>query len=123
MKGTVSCSDSLWQRPWLAASSECPSLDFKDENDVARVSLSLCDEAGLALRDIEGKPRLVLSVYRDEPCWCNNPDSSYTFPSLPDSLHGYGGILNSWRKSRQNGLSHLSETVTESVPYYYNSSL
>lgn len=47
------------------SSSGQPSWDFKDENDVARVSLSISDETGVAVRDVDGKTRLVLSVDQD----------------------------------------------------------
>lgn len=47
------------------SSSGQPSLDFKDENDIARVSLSISDETGVAVRDVDGKTRLVLSVDQD----------------------------------------------------------
>jgi hypothetical protein len=39
-----------------------PALTLRDENNVARVSLSISDETGVAVRDVDGKSRLVLSV-------------------------------------------------------------
>ena len=39
-----------------------PALTLRDENNVARVSLSISDETGMAVRDVDGKTRLVLSV-------------------------------------------------------------
>jgi hypothetical protein len=44
------------------SSSGQPLLDLKDENDISRVSLSISEETGLAVRDVDGKTRVVLSV-------------------------------------------------------------
>jgi hypothetical protein len=42
-----------------------PALTLRDEQHVSRVSLSISDETGLAVRDVDGKTRLVLSVDRE----------------------------------------------------------
>lgn len=42
-----------------------PYLQFRDEFDVYRVWVGISDETGLAVRDVDGKTRIVLSVEPD----------------------------------------------------------
>lgn len=39
-----------------------PFLNFVDKNDVARVWVGISNETGTAIRDVDGKTRVVLSV-------------------------------------------------------------
>ncbi len=50
-------------RATLALSADGqPYLNFKDEHDVARVWAGISSETGVAIRDVDGKTRVVLSV-------------------------------------------------------------